>query len=45
MHVFNFLFSISVCVVYGGMYESENSTRYLDDMNVLNLKNLEWIQV
>jgi len=27
------------------MFESSNSTKYLDDLNILNLKSLEWIQV
>lgn len=41
----NFMFNMSLCVIYGGKYESASSTKYYDDLFVLNLKNLAWIEV
>lgn len=45
MHTMNFMFNMSLCVIYGGKYESASSTKYYDDLFVLNLKSLAWIEV
>lgn len=45
MHSMSFVSAMSILVIYGGKYESESETRYLDDLNVLNLATLEWFHV
>lgn len=45
MHSMSFLRSMSILIVYGGKLETENSTKYLDDLKVLNLKTLAWMEV
>ncbi|KAL4441611.1 hypothetical protein ABPG74_021543 [Tetrahymena malaccensis] len=44
-HSLNYMYNMSIIVIYGGKFESQNYTKYYDDLHVLNLKNLEWIQV
>lgn len=41
----NFMYSMSLCIIYGGKYENASSTKYYDDLFLANLKTLTWIEV
>ena len=45
MHSMNFVYSMCLLTIYGGKYETDNYTKFYDDLYILNLKNLEWMVV
>ena len=41
-HTMNYLYTMNVIAIYGGIDEK---TRYLDTLSIINLKNLQWLDV
>jgi len=44
-HTMTYMRKINYLVIYGGKNNSTEETIYLNELNVLNLKNLNWLHI